>query len=228
MDGHHRSTGGRRRQRKVAAVLAGGLVVGIGTAATLASWNDSEFSRGNFVSGHFAIEGSTDGGSNYAEHGTSADAATLSFDTPIDNLAPDEWVNSQFKVRLDAASTNSAIVKVKASQASGDLTGTAFYVWQEASGSCTGKPYDETRSLAFSYDDVKKGFRSYGNWTLHNPTYDPDNPASEDVITLKKSTVAGAPGEPMTICFAINGGERLKQSTTGSVTWQVTASSIND
>ncbi|WP_427996674.1 SipW-dependent-type signal peptide-containing protein, partial [Xanthomonas hortorum] len=30
-------------RRKIYAVLAGGLVVGVGSALTLAAWNDSEF-----------------------------------------------------------------------------------------------------------------------------------------------------------------------------------------
>lgn len=219
---------GRRRRRKVAAVLAGGLVVGVGVAATLASWNDSELAAGTFTAGHFALEGSTDGGANYSEHPSSNDAATLTFETSADNLAPGDWVNSEFKVRLDAASTNSGTVKVKAAATSGELTGTAFYVWQEPSGSCSGATYDASRSMAFSYDDAKKGFLSYGNWTLNNPTYDPDDPASEPVITLKKSAVAGEAGQPMTICVAVLGSDRLKQSISGAVTWQVTATSITD
>ena len=47
-------------RRKVLAVLAGGLVLGVGTAVTLAAWNDSEFATGDFAAGTFVFQGSTD------------------------------------------------------------------------------------------------------------------------------------------------------------------------
>ena len=55
----HRTTDGTRRRdsRRVKAVLAGGMVLGIGAAITLAAWNDSEFATGTFSAGHFGIEG---------------------------------------------------------------------------------------------------------------------------------------------------------------------------
>lgn len=218
----------RRRRRKFAAVLAGGLVVGVGTAATLASWNDAEFAQGDFKAGHFAIEGSVDGGSTYSEHGTVADAATLSFETPIENLAPGDWINSEFKLRLDAASTNDGTVKVKATEFSGDFTGVAFYAWQEPSGSCAGKAYDPGRAVAFSYDAGARGYKSYGDWTMYNPDYDPEDPTSEQIVHLKKSATAGQPGDPMTICIAISGGSTLKQAASGTAVWKITATSVND
>ena len=42
----------RRRSRMIRAILAGGLVLGVGTAVTLAAWNDSEFVTGTFTVGH--------------------------------------------------------------------------------------------------------------------------------------------------------------------------------
>lgn len=56
-----------RNRRKVLAVLAGGLVLGVGAAITLAAWNDSEFATGTFTAGSFNLQGSTDG-TTYAEH----------------------------------------------------------------------------------------------------------------------------------------------------------------
>ena len=49
------------RSRKVRAILAGGLVLGLGAAVTLAAWNDSEFAKGTFTSGSLNIQGSVDG-----------------------------------------------------------------------------------------------------------------------------------------------------------------------
>ncbi|MGV8909948.1 MAG: SipW-dependent-type signal peptide-containing protein [Propionicimonas sp.] len=47
-------TAGRARRRKVAAALAGGLVLGVGTMATLASWNDSPAAAATYSAGQFA------------------------------------------------------------------------------------------------------------------------------------------------------------------------------
>ena len=52
----------RDRRRKVAALLAGGLVVGVGTAATLAAWNDSEFATSCYSAGNFNFKGHYDSG----------------------------------------------------------------------------------------------------------------------------------------------------------------------
>jgi len=94
----------RQRKRKFQAVLAGGLVLGIGAAVTLAAWNDSEFAEGIFTTGEFNLEGSTDGPEEgFAEHPTEAEAAELEFEA--DNLVPGETVYAPFHLRLDAATT---------------------------------------------------------------------------------------------------------------------------
>ena len=49
------------RRRKISAILAAGMVLGVGTTATLAAWNDSEYAQGSFAAGTFNLEGSTDG-----------------------------------------------------------------------------------------------------------------------------------------------------------------------
>ena len=56
--------------RKILAVLAGGLVLGVGVAVTLAAWNDSEFATGTFTAGSFNLEGSTTGDTDaaYSDH----------------------------------------------------------------------------------------------------------------------------------------------------------------
>lgn len=51
----------RLRNRRIKAVLAGGLVFGIGAAGTLASWTDTETADGSFEAGTFNIELSANG-----------------------------------------------------------------------------------------------------------------------------------------------------------------------
>lgn len=50
-----------RLSRKVRAVLAGGLVLGVGAAATLAAWTDSEFGTATFTASRFDTESSING-----------------------------------------------------------------------------------------------------------------------------------------------------------------------
>ncbi len=79
----------RRRvlSQRIRALLVGGIVFGIGTAATLAAWNDSEYASGDFSSGVFNLQGSTTSASaGFADHASAGSAATLSFTSPVSNL----------------------------------------------------------------------------------------------------------------------------------------------
>lgn len=51
----------RLRTRRIKALLAGGLVFGIGAAGTVAAWTDSETADGSFEAGTFNIELAIDG-----------------------------------------------------------------------------------------------------------------------------------------------------------------------
>ena len=77
----------RLRLRRIRAILAGGLVLGVGAAATLAAWNDSEYGAATFTAGRFDIVGSTDG-TTFASHATSGAAATLSFVVAPSAMSP--------------------------------------------------------------------------------------------------------------------------------------------
>lgn len=100
-------------QRKVLAVLAGGLVLGVGIGVTLAAWNDSEFATGTFTAGSFNLEGSTtSAGAGYDDHNVDLGqtAAALVFELPAvaSSMSPGDVVYAPFWVRLDSTTTNSA------------------------------------------------------------------------------------------------------------------------
>jgi predicted ribosomally synthesized peptide with SipW-like signal peptide len=88
----------RLRSRRIRALLAGGLVFGVGAAATLAAWNDSEFGGATFTAGRFDIVGSTDG-TVFASHATSGAAATLNFQLPPTAMAPGTTTYALFSVK---------------------------------------------------------------------------------------------------------------------------------
>lgn len=108
------------RRNKVYAILAGGLVLGVGAAVTLAVWNDSEFATSNFTAGSFVFEGSEDG-TTWGEHPTEGEAAELTFSTNFDNLSPDDVVYAPFALRLTA--TTDADLTAVAPVVTGDLDG---------------------------------------------------------------------------------------------------------
>ncbi|MGO1406318.1 SipW-dependent-type signal peptide-containing protein, partial [Agrococcus casei] len=110
------------KRRKVLAILAGGLVLGVGTAVTLAAWNDSEFASGDFTAGSFNLEGATEGAADdYADdESTGEAAAAIDFTLPLaTNMAPTDTVYAPFWLRLDATTTNPATLNATAVTADG-------------------------------------------------------------------------------------------------------------
>ena len=91
------------RRRRIYAVLAGGLVLGVGTAVTLAAWNDSEFAKSTFTAGSFVFQGSTDG-TAFADHASEAGAADLTFVVNPTNLSPGDTVYAPYAVKLTGSS----------------------------------------------------------------------------------------------------------------------------
>jgi len=85
--------------RKVLAVLAGGLVLGVGTAVTLAAWNDSEFANTTFTAGSFSFTGSSNG-TDFTDHATTGSAASLNFELSPTNLSPGDVVYAPYALRL--------------------------------------------------------------------------------------------------------------------------------
>ncbi|WP_347123365.1 SipW-dependent-type signal peptide-containing protein [Microbacterium sp. SY138] len=88
----------RLRSRRLRAVLAGGLVLGIGVAATLAAWNDSEYGSASFTAGRFDIVGAVDG-STFSSHATTGAAATLNFQLAPTAMAPGNATYALFSVK---------------------------------------------------------------------------------------------------------------------------------
>ncbi|QCR19778.1 SipW-dependent-type signal peptide-containing protein [Agrococcus sp. SGAir0287] len=100
----------RRRSRgsawllRLRAVLAGGLVLGVGATATLAAWNDSEHASGTVTAGSFGIVGSTNG-TTFTEN-PSAPGATLAwtYSPALGLLAPGSTATTRTSVRLATGS----------------------------------------------------------------------------------------------------------------------------
>ncbi len=187
--------------RKVRAILAGGLVLGVGAAVTLAAWNDSEFATGTFSAGAFNLEGSTDG-TTYSEHASIGAAATLPFTAPVTNLSPGDVVYAPFAVRLDATTTNNATVTVSNAATTGTVTNLTYTLIQPSSFGCSAGTTGTTLVAAGTAVSSVPG----------SPTF--------ALLMGTPPTIAGAPAF---LCFKVTAGAGLAQSQTGTVTWQFQA-----
>lgn len=203
----------RTRGRKIRAILAGGLVLGIGAAVTLAVWTDNEFATGTFRAGTFNLEGSTTSSTTgYAEH-PSAPGATLAFTTPLaGNMSPNSVVYAPFWVRLAANTTSAATL---------DLTTLAT---TEAGGTAN------AANLAYSVYAI-------------GPTATCDSTATSGTLVGQATTlasnaaIAGAtpaltigspvtsPGTAIQLCFIVSSGATLNPTTATTATWQLVATS---
>lgn len=188
-----------RRHRKVAAILAGGLVLGIGTMATLASWNDSEYASATFTSGTFKLQGSADG-ATFADHAVAGDAASLSFTAPFNNLTPTDTVYAPFAVRLTADTTNSATVTVTNPLIDGDVRNLTYSLIQTESFGC-----DAASTGTTLISDAPVGTAD-GAQTF-------DLAMGQD----------GQDGAAANLCFIVTAGEGLSQDQSGTSTWRFQA-----
>lgn len=121
--------------RRVKAILAGGLVLGLGAAMTLAAWTDSEFAAGSFSAGSFDLQGSLVS-TTFAQHATQGTAATLAF--AATTMSPNTTVYAPFSLRLAANTTYGSTVTVTAVNVSGAFTGLTYHVIDSGATGCSG------------------------------------------------------------------------------------------
>lgn len=124
---------------KARAILAGGLVLGVGAAVTLAAWTDDEWAKGVFGTGTFGIEGAADGGT-FGEHPDAASAAGIDFTLAADTLSPGDSVYGGFAVRLVDGSDYAAEVAVS-TDASDAVAGTTSSYVYTTSATCDATAY---------------------------------------------------------------------------------------
>lgn len=96
------------KNRKTRALLAGGVVLGVGATMTLAAWSDSEWATGTFGTGGFTFQGSLDG-QTFTEHATPTGAATLDFTLDASNLTPGASVEATYWVKAEGADADVTI-----------------------------------------------------------------------------------------------------------------------
>lgn len=98
----------RGRTRRIRAVLAAGLVLGIGSTVTLAAWQDQQQAHTTITASTFKLEGSTDGSSYHRDDSTGEGTGTpaqLDFGLQDTAIAPGDTVYALFSVRTTPDST---------------------------------------------------------------------------------------------------------------------------
>ena len=99
------------RFTRVRAILAGALVLGVGSTLTLAAWTDTEYASGTFTASKFAVEGSVDNGTNYGDHASAGSAAALTFAPNALLMSPGITTYSKFLVRaVDGTSVDGTVL----------------------------------------------------------------------------------------------------------------------
>ncbi|RLP76414.1 hypothetical protein D9V32_05980 [Mycetocola tolaasinivorans] len=203
------------RGKAVRAVLAGGLVLGIGAAVTLAAWNDSEFVRGVFGAGKFNVQGSVSGtAGTFSDHDTAGAPATLAFTLPLStNLAPSSVVYAPYFVQLTNDTTTNAALSVT-SLASSEKAGAPANA-ANLSYSVYGIAPAATCNAATvgSLTAIASGTTLTSAATLTGTT----------PVSLAKSTDGTAPGATQQLCFVVTAGAGLAQAGETTATWQLTA-----
>lgn len=191
-----------RRGARTRALLAGGLVLGIGGAVTLASWSDSEWATTLFQSASFNLEGSVDGGV-FEEHSTQAAAGVLDFTAQADNLRPGQRTAQAFSVRLDDTTTIPGVVSTTA-QASGAAAASLSYgiVAVDDIGDC-GPGVAGTQTVV--------------------PTGTALGSATGATTFTLQPGATGTAGEAVHLCIQITAADDIAQNAQATASWQFTA-----
>ncbi|MFP7761554.1 SipW-dependent-type signal peptide-containing protein [Marisediminicola sp. LYQ85] len=207
-----------RRGPRARAVLAGGLVLGVGAAITLAAWNDSEFATGVFTSGSFNLEGNeVTAAGPYSDHAEPGDAAALTFTAPFDNLAPDDVVYSGYWLRLAAGTTVDATLAVESiattvptAPAVGNEENLSYDIYSIPSGSPCGA------AAVAGETPIASGADLTSNAAV-----------ASDTVDLTQGATVDDAGSAVQLCIVVTANDDLEQSVETTSTWQFTATSVD-
>jgi predicted ribosomally synthesized peptide with SipW-like signal peptide len=191
----------------IRAILAGGLVLGVGAAVTMAAWNDSEYVTGTFAAGTFNMQGSTTDGTTFTDHPVGS-PGTLTFTVSPQLLSPGDTVYAPFALRLAANTTNDANVVITGSTTTGVVTNLSYEVVRTTAFSCGSSTVDSTGTSLITAGTAVT--------TVAGP----------NTFVLSKGSPVSSAGATQFLCFKVTAGAGLTQGQTGTVTWQFTASSV--
>lgn len=198
----------RRRSRMIRAILAGGLVLGVGAAVTLAAWTDTENVYGDFTVGKFNLEGSLDNAATFSDHAAPGSPLVFKLPATVAALSPGDSVYAPLSLRLAAGTTNSATITVASTLTSGSVAGLSLVVYNTG----TSTVCDNTVTTG--------AIAGFGTALTTAP--------AGTLVTLAPGANATTPGTAVNLCYKVTAGSQasLTQGQTGRVTWVFTGTSI--
>jgi len=195
----------------VRALLAAGVVLGLGAAATSASWTDVEYATGSFTSSVFATESSVNG-SAYAANST-APGATVTVSGPF---SPGVSAYIPVLVRTTAASVGGTVV-----------LGGAVLGGADAATLGTALVYRVVRTTAACGATAFTGSPAFvvGTASASRPLTSPQEAGVTSTVAAAGPTT---PGTPTGFCFEVTlpaGAANSLQGKTATATWPFQATS---
>ena len=195
-------------------ILAAGLVLGIGTTATLAAWTDTEIGTGSFGASVFGTESQSAGSPAYASN-TTAPGASLTFNATA--MSPGVSFYAYLNVRTPPASTVGGNVALTSAAVSPTTAGTIGPALEYRAVRLTGvAPGTPCSSAAFTGTPT---FIAGSGTTWLPVSQAPASPVANPI---------GAAGAELGFCFEVrimNGAANSVQGTTATVTWTMTGTS---
>ncbi|TLM70951.1 hypothetical protein FDW81_16800 [Pseudarthrobacter sp. NamB4] len=233
------------RWTKGRAILAGGLVLGLGAAATLASWTDNEWVFGGSGNGIgpntpgtavVNMQQNTWTGAGGAEHWNdqpSANGGALTFTVRPDKLLPGRTVYSPMQLRAAAGSETLDVRLTDGVQAGGSETGIIPLSGTDNNSTALYQALRYNVYQGVDKDSCEKGNVSAGKAII--VPLDPDTPASatyplsnkSELFVLAAGTDAATAGKAVDLCFALTLPDGAATSLQGKKTvpvWGFTGS----
>ncbi len=187
-----------RRRRTALAIGAGGLVLGIGAAVTLAAWTSTHNSQADFEAGRFTIEGSAD--NILFTENPDTPGLEISFDAQHARLSPGTTTYAPYAVRLSADSDYAAAVTLT------DSTGTG------------------TAASSLTYTIVQTDTFGCTADTTGTPLVS-DQPATSTPGAAMFDLDAA--GQTAFLCMQVTAGQDIPQASTGTIAWTLTGASTD-
>lgn len=204
---------GTPRRGKVRAVLAGGVVLGVGSIATLAAWTDTEWVWGggqgdgdNLGTSTFEMEQNATGDPGDWVQAEDSPGNKLRFSVDATNLAPGDTVYAPLQLRVVAGSDGGLVTLVGA-QAVGDTDPLLFAALEY-----------EVRTGVPLADCNAAGLADTG--TVLVPPGSPLSTGSDaNAFELDAAPSESTPGEIVELCFAVTlpEDERDNQDLQGAI-----------
>lgn len=208
----HRLPTRRTGLLRLRAVLAGGLVFGVGAAATLAAWTDREYGTGTFTASTFDTESTSAASSTGWASNVTSPGATLAFNAT--GMSPGTLQYATLNVRTTLTTNVAGNVVLTSTTPTGTLPAVLEY-------RAIRTPLTTTTCNAGAF--------TAGSTYIAGTSVPAYQSSSTVPAVAVQSPVAAANGE-IRYCFEVRMAPTAAtsyQGTTGTITWLFTATSVS-